>query len=43
MKFTLDLLPGTYPICRPAPDSPLPDWGTGSFVSVTTYAQLWNQ
>ncbi len=26
MKFTLDLLPGTYAICRPTPDSPLPDW-----------------
>lgn len=29
------VLPGTFAICRLAPDEPIPNWATGEFVSVT--------
>jgi hypothetical protein len=35
MKFTLNLLPTTLAICRLGPDAPIPDWATGTFVSIT--------
>ena len=35
MNFTLELLPDTFAICRLAPDSPVPEWAQGEFVSIT--------
>ena len=34
-SLTLSILPGVYTICRLAPDSPLPDWANGGFISIT--------
>ncbi|MEK6574970.1 MAG: ACT domain-containing protein, partial [Chloroflexota bacterium] len=34
-SLTLSILPGVYAICRLEPNSPLPDWASGSFFSIT--------
>jgi hypothetical protein len=34
-EFTLNLLPTSFAICRLDPDDPIPDWTTGTFVSIT--------
>ena len=33
--MNLTLLPDTLAICRLEPDTPIPDWATGTFVSLT--------
>jgi len=33
--FQLDVLPGSFCVCRLDPNSPLPDWATGEVVSLT--------
>jgi hypothetical protein len=38
-SFTLSILPGVYAICRLEPNSPLPDWASGSFFSITRTAE----
>ena len=35
MTFTLNLLPTTLAVCRLEADAPIPDWATGTFVSIT--------
>jgi hypothetical protein len=35
MKMNLVLLPGSFAICRLAPDAPMPVWARGEFVSAT--------
>ena len=35
MKFTIELLPDTFAICRLAYDAAVPDWAQGEFVSIT--------
>lgn len=38
-RFTLDVLPGEFAVCRLAADAPVPAWATGGpFVSVTRTA-----
>jgi hypothetical protein len=34
----LDVLPGSFAICRLAPDAPLPPWIAGAFTSITRTA-----
>ena len=36
--MTLDVMPGTYAICRLGPDASLPDWATPAFSSITRTA-----
>ena len=33
--FMLELLPGTFAVCRLSASDPVPDWATGEFVSIT--------
>lgn len=35
MRFTLEILPDTFAICRLASDATIPDWAQGEFVSIT--------
>lgn len=35
MKFTVELLLDTFAICRLAPETAIPDWAQGEFVSIT--------
>jgi hypothetical protein len=35
MNFALELLPGTFVICRLDPDAPIPNWAMGAIVSIT--------
>jgi hypothetical protein len=37
-EFTLELLPTTLAICRLDPEAQIPDWATGTFVSITRRA-----
>jgi len=36
--LTLDVLPGSFAICRLEPDAPLPPWVAGAFTSITRTA-----
>ena len=38
MILNLEVLPGTYMICRLAPGEPVPEWASGDLVSVTRTA-----
>ena len=35
MALRLSIVPGTYAVCRLAPDASLPDWIRGAFTSIT--------
>ncbi|MGF1479140.1 MAG: ACT domain-containing protein [Cyanophyceae cyanobacterium] len=35
LQLTLGVLPDVFTICQLAPTSAIPDWATGSFVSIT--------